>query len=979
MLMGVLMAFAVMPMTAAIVFAQDPSAVDTGLIVVEQPAAISVVEKDKGVTLCFEAKKDDDEASYQWFQSTDGTLENSEAIEGATEGSLTTGIFEEKDIRYYFCVATVGEESVTSEVAAVACTGLPVLYINTEIPKENIGKEEYVFGGMRLAYGNGSNDFVYTFMKEKNGEKKEGIKGRGNTTWQMDKKGYDIKFDKKQALFSHAAAEKWCIRANYADKTLLRNVYASLLAKNIFNSEWNPSFHPVEVVWDGVYQGNYILCERNTVGNGRVNVQNISDCSEEAIENGDFADQNGDGLYDLNDGGFLLEIDAWRDAEFWFETEKAKAPVALRDPDEASEDVQEHVKDCVQIAENVLYSDGFKDVENGWRKYFDEDSVIDWFLVNEIARNHDAKDISSIYKFYDPVYGKLHYGPIWDFDVGFGNDGEGKAAAVTGWYVKNGFWTSRMFEDPLFVQNVIERWNENKEALDASLEDLLTLAANNSVSAECNFMKWDILGKKVHMDSAGYEERLTYESEVEYMKTWLEDRIAWIDAALNDSYFISYELDGGSLPVSNPDMFLCGDTEEFQLNNPVREGYVFAGWSGKGIDGMSETVRLTDDKLGDREYKANWKKDIAFGNAHLAESEATYSGAGLTPDVIVSLNDETLVPEKDYVVKYEDNIDVGPATVTITGTGDYGGILEKTFTITPAPLTIRAKDQTYEYDGQPHGEGDTAYDDPAVIAGKVEAKGLQGSDVITSLILDGAETEIGEYKDRIQINGFTINGKPEAKDNYNVTLLPGTLTITKPQPQPQTETDKVAPKAMTAKGKNALTIHWRKVSGAQGYDIFFSICGGDRKCKLTKTINGNKTFSWTKTGLKTKTPYKAYVKGWVMKDGKKIYISTSPTLHLYTANGTNNYTVAKSIKVKKTKVKLNAGKVYKIKAKIIKRDKTKKLMPATHTKQLRYISTNKKIATVSKSGKIKAKAKGSCKIYVYAANGVSKAVKVTVR
>ena len=296
-----------------------------------------------------------------------------------------------------------------------------------------------------------------------------------------------------------------------------------------------------------------------------------------------------------------------------------------------------------------------------------------------------------------------------------------------------------------------------------------------------------------------------------------------------------------------------------------------------------------------------------------------------------------------------------------------------TATVNRADLTIRAKDQTYEYDGQPHGEGDTAYEDAAQITGRVEADGLQNGDEITSLVLDGAETEIGEYKDRIQITGFMINGKPEAKDNYNVTLEPGTLTITKPQ------NSIVAPEPMTAKGKNALTIHWRKVSGAQGYDIFFSICGGDRKCKLTKTINGNKTFSWTKTGLKTKTPYKAYVKGWVMKDGKKIYISTSPTLHLYTANGTNNYTVAKSIKVKKTKVKLNAGKVYKIKAKIIKRDKTKKLMPATHTKQLRYISTNKKIATVSKSGKIKAKAKGSCQIYVYAANGVSKAVKVTVR
>ena len=322
-----------------------------------------------------------------------------------------------------------------------------------------------------------------------------------------------------------------------------------------------------------------------------------------------------------------------------------------------------------------------------------------------------------------------------------------------------------------------------------------------------------------------------------------------------------------------------------------------------------------------------------------------------------------------------DSFDIDPGDYPLgTVTVNDGGL-----TIDKAPLTIKAKDQTYEYDGKPHGEGDPAYDDPAVIAGKVEAEGLQGSDEITSLVIDGAEEEIGVYKDRIEITGFTINGKPEAKDNYNVTLLPGTLTITKPQPQPQPEIKEVAPKAMTVKGKNALTIHWRKVSGAQGYDVFFSICGKDKNCKLTKTIKGNKTFSWTKSGLKTKTPYKAFVKGWTMKNGKKKYISKSPLLHLYTANGTKNYTVARSIKVKKTEVKLKAGKTYKVRAKIIKRDKTKKLMPATHTEQLRYISTNKKIATVSKYGKIKAKAKGSCKIYVYAANGVSKAVKVTVR
>ena len=744
---------------AATAFAQDTATVATPeLVVTGQPAAISIAEKDSSVTITFKAQKGEETVSYQWFQSADGTTENAEAIEGANESSFSTDVFTEKGIRYYFCVATVGEESVTSDVAAVAYTGLPVLYINTESPMEEITKDEYVFGKMNLDYGDGTK-FEYEFKKEKNGEKKEGIKGRGNTTWQMDKKGYAIKFDKKQSLFGLADAKKWCIIANYADKTLLRNVYASLLAKNIFNAEWNPTFRPVEVVWNGVYQGNYILCERNTVSAGRVDVQDISDYSEE-----NFVDQNGDSVVNMYDGGFILEIDNWKDAEFWFETEKAKAPVALKDPDEVSEDIQEHVRTVVQTAENALYSDNFKDTVDGWRKYFDEESVIDWFFVNEIARNHDAKDFSSIYKFYNPTDSMLHYGPIWDFDVGFGNDGDGEVAAVTGWYIKNGYWTTRMFEDSLFVHNVIARWNEQKEALDASVQDMfLSLASSDSLSAECNFMKWDILGKKVHTNSAGYEERLTYKSEVDYMKTWVEERIAWIDNALNNSFFISYDLDGGTLPTANPNVFLSEDTEPFQLNNPVKEGYVFAGWSGTGIDGTSETVQVTDDKSGNKVFKANWKADIAFYEASFAQSEFVYSGAALTPDVVVSLEGgDPLTAETDYVVSYANNVDAGVATVTITGVGDFGGILEKTFTIAPKPVTLTVADTSKMY-----GETDPEFG--FAVEGLVERDGAVEELKDVEVAREEGEDQ-GEYAISAVVNA-------ESNPNYAVTVENGKFTI----------------------------------------------------------------------------------------------------------------------------------------------------------------------------------------------------------
>ncbi len=184
---------------------------------------------------------------------------------------------------------------------------------------------------------------------------------------------------------------------------------------------------------------------------------------------------------------------------------------------------------------------------------------------------------------------------------------------------------------------------------------------------------------------------------------------------------------------------------------------------------------------------------------------------------------------------------------------------------------------------------------------------------------------------------------------------------------------------ITAKGKSSLIISWTKVNNVDGYDVFFAKCGEDNKVKLAKTIKGNKTFKWTKKSLKKKTGYKAIVKAWVKKNGKKTYVKASPRLHAYTSGGTKKFTNPKKVTVNKTSVSLKSGKTYKIKASVTKLQKGKTLIPKGHDPKLRYISSNKKIATVSKSGKITAKSKGNCKIYVIAVNGARKAIKITVK
>ena len=211
--------------------------------------------------------------------------------------------------------------------------------------------------------------------------------------------------------------------------------------------------------------------------------------------------------------------------------------------------------------------------------------------------------------------------------------------------------------------------------------------------------------------------------------------------------------------------------------------------------------------------------------------------------------------------------------------------------------------------------------------------------------------------------------------DYEAALINGRYKVTAP-PAPKVSGTLMA--RMTASGKQRLELSWRQIKGAKGYDVFFIKCGKNQP-RLVQTIDDNETLTWSKAGLKAKTPYKAFVKAYVIKNGKKTYVRTSPLLHAYTSGYTKNYTNPGSVTLKKTRVSLGSGGTYRIKASVTKLKKGKKLMPEYHGASLRYRSSNTKVATVSSTGKITAGAKGSCKVYVYAINGIYKTVNVTVK
>ncbi len=186
------------------------------------------------------------------------------------------------------------------------------------------------------------------------------------------------------------------------------------------------------------------------------------------------------------------------------------------------------------------------------------------------------------------------------------------------------------------------------------------------------------------------------------------------------------------------------------------------------------------------------------------------------------------------------------------------------------------------------------------------------------------------------------------------------------------------------KNKN-LKVTWPKIKGADGYDIYVSVCG--KKFKgVTASVTGNQNRSVMRATikkvagkkLKRNKIYKMQVRAYRMTGGEKEYIADGAILHVV-SDKNPVYTNAKKVRVSKKKYSIKAGNTSRIRASVIKQNRNKRLLPEGHGPKLSYVSSNKSVANVSRNGKITAKRKGTCTIYVRALNGQSEKITVKVR
>ncbi|MBQ9061470.1 MAG: hypothetical protein IJ121_01390 [Eubacterium sp.] len=204
----------------------------------------------------------------------------------------------------------------------------------------------------------------------------------------------------------------------------------------------------------------------------------------------------------------------------------------------------------------------------------------------------------------------------------------------------------------------------------------------------------------------------------------------------------------------------------------------------------------------------------------------------------------------------------------------------------------------------------------------------------------------------------------------------------KPTPEPEKKTKSSAKAVLTAKvtaARDAVTISWNKVKNADRYVILFNKCNDgvhEYTVKKIKTVKAG-VRKYTVGDLETGKCYKFKVIA--QKKGKKKYknIAQSLLIHTITGNETTGHTVPKRLKLNKSRITLKKNKTSKLKGEIVLFNRCKELL--AHEPALRFTSSNKSVATVSKGGKIRAKGRGTCTIYVQTINGLCRKCKVTVK
>lgn len=431
----------------------------------------------------------------------------------------------------------------------------------------------------------------------------EGIRGRGNSTWGLSKKPYQFRLSQKTDLLGLGKGKAWNLLANGYDETKLRNQITLQLASAL-GMAYVPRGTMVDLYINDMYYGNYFLTQKIKVDSESVDIRDMEKSAEAVYSGEDMEEiksfQNEDGtrkwtedLFHESDisGGYLFERelpDRFAGETSGFVTDQGDC-YALKSPAFASRDQVDYIAELMQeFQDAVEEEDGVHPVTGRhYSECIDITSFVQKYLVEEISKNYDGGVTSSF--FYKPqgnVSSKIFAGPVWDYDVAFGNCNLDEIASNPigltrlSDHVYGTDVFARLYEKEDFLIKTKELYKEKglpylQKLLDEGIDEMVQ---ESRASVEMDNIRWEELENRYQY----YEE---YDNSVRYLKYFVEQRMdflnqVWLEGEVYHN--VTFVVDGEQWQIN------CVKDGELPGNEPVPArnigGSLFMGWvTDKGI------------------------------------------------------------------------------------------------------------------------------------------------------------------------------------------------------------------------------------------------------------------------------------------------------------------------------------------------------------------------------------------------------------
>ncbi len=417
-------------------------------------------------------------------------------------------------------------------------SNLPIVIINTL--GQTIIQETKIDCLMEIKY-NGPGNLTYIDGPANVYNGHIGIEIRGASSASYPQRPYGVETrdstgaNNNVSILGMPSENDWVLISNYNDRSIIKN----LLAYKIFGEmgHYSPRGQLCEVVIDGSYQGIYLIGEKIKRDNGRVNIAKLNpdEISGDDLTGGYILQQNYWNSFNSFQSNFSPIDHPTFDVHFVYEYPK---------PQNIVPEQKAYIAAFIDSLETALYGPDFADPIIGYRKYLDVESFIDYFLVNEVSRNNDGfKKSVFFHKDKNSNGGKLHAGPVWDFDWAWknilsceifqNNGGSGWAHHIndcftdnysTGWYI-------RLLQDSTFANQLRCRYEEFREtmldttSLFSYIDYMGTLVQDPQIR---HFQKWPILGMSGPAPDDG-PVAISHLGELDSLKSWIWTRLQWLD------------------------------------------------------------------------------------------------------------------------------------------------------------------------------------------------------------------------------------------------------------------------------------------------------------------------------------------------------------------------------------------------------------------------------------------------------------------